>query len=69
MLTSNYALQFVSYPMQVRCASLSFDDIDFSCQGLGKIGQTRSGDAPGCACCTKTVSVGEIPLCLVNCIR
>jgi hypothetical protein len=67
MLSSNYALEFVSYPMQVKkIIKISSDNLS-SFLGFGKINKTCSGNAFGCTGSQKTISTREIHLCFINC--
>ncbi len=66
MLSSNYALEFVSYPMQVEFIKIFFAIIFFF-EGFRKISKTGSSYAFGCISRKKTISIRKIFLCFINC--
>jgi hypothetical protein len=66
MLASNYALEFVSYPMQVKLfvlISVSF----FLKKGFREISKTCPSYAIGCIDSEKAISISEIFVCFINC--
>jgi hypothetical protein len=67
MLASNYALEFVSYPMQVRRDLWRMTLTVVESIGARKIGQTRAGDATRRTRGAKTISTIEISLRSTDC--
>lgn len=70
MLSSNYALEFVSYPMQVNSSRWnSFVCLRTFVLGFRKVSKTCTSYAFRCFNSQKTLFVKEIPLCFANCYR